>query len=188
MDTLPPEALPEPAQDPHSAGRLAWRMRLLERQMQLTEVTRRGIPVVAWRGPGTLDEVLRRLARRARCHGRCRDEHPTDVRADPAGPGPVRPAVAVVAGALAVLVAAARGGDAAGVAAVALLGLAALTACSPDSPAGTFLLVGSAFAWASTPETLSPWVLVAAAGMVCAHVAAQVAALGPAPSRLTAHR
>jgi len=65
VDTLPPEVLPEPAQDPHSAGRLAWRMRLLDRQMQLTEVTRQGIPVVAWRGPGTLDEVLHRLARRA---------------------------------------------------------------------------------------------------------------------------
>ena len=34
--------------------------------MQITEVTRRGIPVVPWHGPGTLDEVLRRLARRSR--------------------------------------------------------------------------------------------------------------------------
>ena len=41
-------------------------MRLLEREMEVTEVTRRGIPVVPWRGPGTLDEVLQRLARRAR--------------------------------------------------------------------------------------------------------------------------
>jgi uncharacterized protein (DUF58 family) len=65
VDTLPPEVLPEPAHDAHSAGALAWRMRLLDRQMQLTEVTRQGIPVVAWRGPGTLDEVLRRLGRRA---------------------------------------------------------------------------------------------------------------------------
>lgn len=66
VDTLPPGALPEPARDPRSAGRLAWRMRLLEREMELTEISRRGIPVVQWRGPGTLDEVLRRLARRAR--------------------------------------------------------------------------------------------------------------------------
>jgi len=64
VDTLPPEALPRPARDPHSAGRLAWRMRLLERDTELTEVARQGIPVVPWRGPGTLDEVLRRLARR----------------------------------------------------------------------------------------------------------------------------
>ena len=66
VDTLTPDTVPEPAQDPHSAARLAWRMRLLEREMQVTEVTRRGIPVVPWRGPGTLDEVLRRLARRSR--------------------------------------------------------------------------------------------------------------------------
>jgi len=66
VDTLAPTTVPEPARDPHSAARLAWRMRLVEREMQITEVTRRGIPVVPWRGPGTLDEVLRRLARRSR--------------------------------------------------------------------------------------------------------------------------
>jgi hypothetical protein len=64
--------------------------------------------------------------------------------------------------------------------AVTLLGLAALTACWPDSSAGTLLLVGSAYVWAGTPESLSPWVLVAAAGMVYAHLAAQMAAVGPA--------
>ena len=66
VDTLTPEILPEPARKPGSAARLAWRLRLVERQMQITEVTRRGIPVVPWHGPGTLDEVLRRLARRSR--------------------------------------------------------------------------------------------------------------------------
>ncbi len=66
VDTLVPGTLPETARDPGSSGRLAWRLRLLEREVQLTEVARRGIPVVAWRGPGTLDEVLRRLARRSR--------------------------------------------------------------------------------------------------------------------------
>ena len=66
VDTLTPEILPEPAQNPRTAARLAWRLRLMERQMQITEVTRRGIPVVLWHGPGTLDEVLRRLARRSR--------------------------------------------------------------------------------------------------------------------------
>jgi uncharacterized protein (DUF58 family) len=44
---------------------LAWRMRRLERDDLLTRVQAAGIPVVAWRGPGTLDDVLRRLARRA---------------------------------------------------------------------------------------------------------------------------
>ncbi len=66
VDTLGPTILPAPAEDPRSAARLAWRMRLVERQMVVTEVTRRGIPVVPWRGPHTLDEVLQRLARRAR--------------------------------------------------------------------------------------------------------------------------
>ena len=66
VDTLVEGTLPENARDPRSAGRLAWRLRLLEREIQRTEVARRGIPVVPWRGPGTLDEVLRRLARRSR--------------------------------------------------------------------------------------------------------------------------
>ncbi|MET0998546.1 MAG: DUF58 domain-containing protein [Marmoricola sp.] len=66
VDTLTPTTVPGPARDPRTAARLAWRMRLVEREMQITEVTRRGIPVVPWRGPGTLDEVLRRLARRSR--------------------------------------------------------------------------------------------------------------------------
>jgi len=44
---------------------LAWRMRLLERRALLARAERAGIPVVAWRGPGTLDEVMRRLRRRA---------------------------------------------------------------------------------------------------------------------------
>ena len=66
VDTLAPTTFPSPRATRDSAARLAWRMRLVEREMQITEVTRRGIPVVPWRGPGTLDEVLRRLARRAR--------------------------------------------------------------------------------------------------------------------------
>jgi uncharacterized protein (DUF58 family) len=44
---------------------LAWRMRLLERRALLGRAERAGIPVAAWRGPGTLDEVMRRLRRRA---------------------------------------------------------------------------------------------------------------------------
>ncbi len=66
IDTLAEDIVPEPARDPGSAARLAWRMRLLEREMEVTEVTRRGIPVVPWRGAGTLDQVLQRLARRSR--------------------------------------------------------------------------------------------------------------------------
>ncbi len=62
VDTLPDDA--------HLAEKdrrvlLAWRMRLLEREALLSRVQLSGTPVVAWRGPGTLDEVLRRLGRRA---------------------------------------------------------------------------------------------------------------------------
>ena len=39
--------------------------KMLEREALLGRVRRAGIPVVAWRGPGTLDEVLRRLGRRS---------------------------------------------------------------------------------------------------------------------------
>ena len=42
------------------------------------------------------------------------------------------------------------------------------------------MLAGAAYVWAPAPETLSPLVLVAAAGMVLAHVSALVAAQGPA--------
>lgn len=66
VDTLTPDTLPATAAGRDSAGRLGWRLRMVEREILLTEVTRQGIPVVAWRGPGTLDEVLRRLSRRTR--------------------------------------------------------------------------------------------------------------------------
>jgi uncharacterized protein (DUF58 family) len=66
IDTLPTDA--EPAlpddTDPDLAD-LAWRMRKIEREQVLAGLSGLGCPVVAWRGPGTLDEVLRRLARRA---------------------------------------------------------------------------------------------------------------------------
>jgi uncharacterized protein (DUF58 family) len=61
VDTLPAGLDPGDAR-----RRLAWRMRLLERDAVLLQVSHAGIPVVAWRGPGTLDEVLRGLGRRAR--------------------------------------------------------------------------------------------------------------------------
>ena len=52
--------------DPDVRRQLAWRMRLLERETLLLRVSRAGVPVVPWRGPGTLDDVLRGLGRRAR--------------------------------------------------------------------------------------------------------------------------
>ena len=62
IDTLPPPT-PDHAPDPSSA--LAWRIRLLERVHTLRELEHAGIPIVAWRGPGTVDQVLRDLGRRA---------------------------------------------------------------------------------------------------------------------------
>lgn len=66
VDTLPPDAGPAftGGTDPALVD-LAWRMRRLEREQLLTGLASRGCPVVAWRGPGTLDDVLRRLARYA---------------------------------------------------------------------------------------------------------------------------
>ena len=66
IDTLPPDAHP-----PRIEGvdaelvDLAWRMRRIERSVVLDRLAALGCPVVAWRGPGTVDDVMRRLARRA---------------------------------------------------------------------------------------------------------------------------
>ena len=66
VDTLPPDAEPDAGEgtDPELLA-LAWRMRRLDRSVLLDRLAALGCPVVAWRGPGTLDDVLRRLARRA---------------------------------------------------------------------------------------------------------------------------
>jgi hypothetical protein len=66
VDPLPHDVVPAVIEgtDPVVAD-LAWRMRLLERDQVLSRLSAIGCPVVPWRGPGTLDEVLRRLARRA---------------------------------------------------------------------------------------------------------------------------
>ncbi|MGI8577851.1 MAG: DUF58 domain-containing protein [Nocardioidaceae bacterium] len=61
VDTLPAE-LGEPGQTPEA---LAWRIRILQRFVELQKVIELGVPVVPWRGPGSLDQVLRDLTRRA---------------------------------------------------------------------------------------------------------------------------
>ncbi|NNM46081.1 DUF58 domain-containing protein [Knoellia koreensis] len=65
---LPPERLAElTAVDEHAKGApLAWRLRLMERERELTRARESGVPIVPWIGPGTLDLVLRDLGRRAR--------------------------------------------------------------------------------------------------------------------------
>lgn len=62
VDTLP-DHLGAGGTDPDA---LAWRVRRLTRHRDLANITARGIPVVTWRGPGSLDAVLRTLAIRSR--------------------------------------------------------------------------------------------------------------------------
>jgi len=65
-----------------------------------------------------------------------------------------------------------------------VLGLAVITAHRPESLAGVGTLAGAAYIWALAPETLSPLVLLAAAGLILAHLSALVAAQGPARMRV----
>jgi uncharacterized protein (DUF58 family) len=65
VDPLPPGATPTAYADAdEEVARLAWRMRLLDRNHLLARLAAAGCPVVPWNGPRTLEEVLRRLARR----------------------------------------------------------------------------------------------------------------------------
>lgn len=67
IDTLAPEATPATGQPVQQAvADLAWRMRRGERDLLVEALTRTGCPVVGWRGPGTIDDVMRKLARRSR--------------------------------------------------------------------------------------------------------------------------
>ena len=60
IDTLPEHVVV----DDDQLTALAWRIRLLERRRELRLMAAAGIPVVAWRGPGSLDQVIRDIARR----------------------------------------------------------------------------------------------------------------------------
>jgi uncharacterized protein (DUF58 family) len=67
IDTLPPDIRPPRVEGaPAELVDLAWRMRRIERAVVLDRLASLGCPVIAWRGPGTVDDVMRRLARRAR--------------------------------------------------------------------------------------------------------------------------
>lgn len=61
VDTFPEEATVT-TDDERSA--LAWRVRMLERRLELHRLTALGVPVVRWSGPQSLDRVLRDLSRR----------------------------------------------------------------------------------------------------------------------------
>jgi uncharacterized protein (DUF58 family) len=60
IDTLPDHVIDH--DDELTA--IAWRIRLLERRREIRMVSGAGIPVVRWRGPGSLDQVIRDIARR----------------------------------------------------------------------------------------------------------------------------
>ncbi|HEV7203477.1 MAG TPA: DUF58 domain-containing protein [Jatrophihabitans sp.] len=62
------DTLPEHIDDARSATwtDLARRLQQLQREGDIARLTERGIPVVAWRGPRSLDDVLRNLSRARR--------------------------------------------------------------------------------------------------------------------------
>ena len=60
------DTLPDHLDGGEDAGsQLAWRVRRLERDREIRQVQEAGIPTVTWRGPGSLDQVLRDLGRRS---------------------------------------------------------------------------------------------------------------------------
>lgn len=63
VDTLPADVLLPPHGAEWSRS-LAWRLRLVEHDHTSRALTAAGLPVVAWRGPGSLDAVLRVASRR----------------------------------------------------------------------------------------------------------------------------
>lgn len=66
VDTLPEEVAPEAGhgEDQQARVRLAWRLRMVERRLDLEAIGSLGVPVVRWSGPASLDLVLRDLSRR----------------------------------------------------------------------------------------------------------------------------
>ena len=60
IDTLPEDVI----EHDDDLTAIAWRIRLLERRREIRMVGGAGIPVVRWRGPGSLDQVIRDIARR----------------------------------------------------------------------------------------------------------------------------
>ena len=63
VDCLPATIMTQPA---HPELELAWRLRRLQRDQQIRRAIGLGVPVVPWRGPGSLDAVVRNRSR----HGR----------------------------------------------------------------------------------------------------------------------
>ncbi|GGB70535.1 hypothetical protein N798_12275 [Knoellia flava TL1] len=55
-----------PEQSGSASARLAWRLRLLERSREVSRTRLAGVPIVPWVGPGTLDLVMRDIAKQRR--------------------------------------------------------------------------------------------------------------------------
>lgn len=55
-----------PSAEKDRLAQTAWRIRMLERQREIRAIQAQGVAVVPWLGPGSLDVVLRELARRGR--------------------------------------------------------------------------------------------------------------------------
>ncbi len=63
IDTLHHDVQPA---DDEPLALVAWRIRMIERDHEIATVIRRGVPVVPWVGPGSVDGVLRQLGRHRR--------------------------------------------------------------------------------------------------------------------------
>lgn len=67
IDTLPADLTPAAPPGTHpEVARVAWRIRLAERELLLGRLSRVGCPVLRWDGTGSVDEIMRRLGRRSR--------------------------------------------------------------------------------------------------------------------------
>ena len=76
VDTLPPELARSDAADEAvraatgvddaRSAQLVWRLRLLDREREARRCSEAGVPIIPWRGAGSLDTVLRGVTRRAR--------------------------------------------------------------------------------------------------------------------------
>lgn len=63
IDTLSETVQPA---DDEALALIAWRIRMIEREHEIAAIIRRGVPVVPWVGPGSIDGVLRQLGRHRR--------------------------------------------------------------------------------------------------------------------------
>ena len=64
IDCVPPGIAQQAAADPYVG--ITWRIELLKREREIRHIREAGIAVVPWRGPGSLDVVLRDLHHRSR--------------------------------------------------------------------------------------------------------------------------